>query len=118
VHHHFIPTYRASKCGPKREPMGTFTPNHVCNMDENPFALFGDRSKRSVKDIGMPNDIDENLGDRRFATLILTVFGQNNFRLEPVLIFKGKSCISLIEKSQYAQGVAVFFTPKGILNGS
>jgi len=108
---------RASKWGPKRGEMGAFTPNDVCNMDESPLALFGDQSKRSINDIGTPNDIEGNLGDKRFATLILTVFGQNNSRVGPVLIFKGKGRISSIEKSQYAQGVAVFFTPKGVING-
>jgi hypothetical protein len=97
--------------------MGAFTPSDVCNMDESPLALFGDQSKRSINDIGTPNDIEGNLGDKRFATLILTVFGQNNSRIGPVLIFKGKGRISSMEKSQYAQGVVVFFTPKGVING-
>ena len=108
---------RASRWGPKRGPMGAFTPSDVCNMDESPLALFGDQSKRSINDIGTPNDIEGNLGDKRFATLILTVFGQNNSRLGPVLIFKGKGRVSSIERSQYAQGVSVFFTEKGVING-
>jgi hypothetical protein len=96
--------------------MGVFTSSDVCNMDESPRALFGNQSKRSINDIGTPNDIEGNLGDKRFATLILTVFGQNNSRLEPVLIFKGKDRISPIERSRYTQGVAVFFTTKGAIN--
>ncbi len=68
-------------------------------------------------DIGTPNDIEGNLGDKRFATLILTVFGQDNSRLGPILIFKGKGRVSSSEKSQYAQGVTVLFTPKDVING-
>lgn len=108
---------RVSKWGPKRGPMGAFTPSDVCNMDESPLALFGDQSKRSINDVGTPNDVEGNLGDKRFATLILTVFGENNTRLGPVLIFKGNGRISSSEKSQYAQGVSVFFTPKAVING-
>jgi hypothetical protein len=97
--------------------MGAFTPRDVCNMDESPLALFGDQSKRSINDIGTPNDIEGNLGDKRFATLILTVFGQENSRVGPILIFKGKGRVSSFEKSQYTQGVTVLFTPKGVING-
>ena len=107
---------RASKWGVKRGPMGAFTPRDVCNMDESPLALFGDQSRRSINDVGTPNDIDGNLGDKRFATLILTVFGEDNSRIGPVLLFKGKGCVSSFEKSQYAQGVTVYFTPKGFMN--
>ncbi|CAF1685083.1 unnamed protein product, partial [Adineta ricciae] len=108
---------RASKWGVKRGPMGAFKPRDVFNMDESPLALFGDQSKRSINDIGTPNDIDGNLGDKRFATLILTVFGEDNSRIGPVLLFKGKGRVSSFEKSQYAQGVTVYFTPKGVING-
>lgn len=108
---------RASTWGPKRGPMGAFTPYDVCNMDESPIALFGDQAKRSINDINTPNDIDGNLGDKRFATLILTVFAQDNSRVGPILIFKGKGHVSSVEKSQYAQGVTVLFTPKGVING-
>ncbi|CAF1523469.1 unnamed protein product [Adineta ricciae] len=62
---------------------------NICNMDESPLALFGDQSKRSINDINTPNDIEGNLSDKRFATLILMVFGEDNSRFGPVLIFKG-----------------------------
>ncbi|CAF1079780.1 unnamed protein product [Adineta steineri] len=34
-------------------------------MDESPVALFIDHSKRSINDIGTPNDIEGNLADKR-----------------------------------------------------
>jgi hypothetical protein len=68
-------------------------------------------------EINIPNDVEGNLGDKRFATLILTVFAEDNTRVGPVLIFKGKGHVSSYEKSQYAQGVTVFFTPIGVING-
>lgn len=107
---------RASKWGPRRGPMGTFTERDICNMDESPLALFGDQSKRSINDVGQPNDIEGNLSDKRFATLILTVFAEDNSRMGPILIFKGAGRVSSDEKSQYAQGVTVFFTRKGVIN--
>ncbi|CAF1025563.1 unnamed protein product [Rotaria sp. Silwood1] len=79
---------RASKWDPRQDPMGAFTQSDICNIDESLLQLFGDQGKLSINDIGTPNDIEGNLSDKRFATLILTVFDQDNSRLEPVLIFK------------------------------
>ena len=62
-------------------------------------------------------DIDTNSNDKRFVTLILTVFGEDNSRVESVLLFKGKGHTSSFEKSQYAQGGTAFLTPKGVING-
>jgi hypothetical protein len=108
---------RASKWGPKRGPMGAFTPNDVSNMDESPLELFGDQSKRSINDIGTSNDVEGHSSNKRFAALILTVFAQDNSRVGPILIFKGKGQVSSKEKDQYASGVNVFFTPKDVING-
>ena len=96
--------------------MGAFTPRDVCNMDESPLALFGDQAKRSINDIGTANEVEGNLSNKRFATLILTVFGRDNSRVGPVLLFKGKGQVSPQEKTQYAKGVTVFFTPKAVIN--
>ncbi|CAF4475491.1 unnamed protein product, partial [Rotaria sp. Silwood2] len=109
---------RANKWGPKRGPMGAFTPRNICNMDESPIELFGDQSKRSINDIGTSNDIEGHLTNKRFATLILTVFAEDNSRMGPILIFKGQGHVTLIDRAQYAQGVHVFFTPKGVINGT
>ncbi|CAF4629448.1 unnamed protein product [Rotaria sp. Silwood2] len=84
--------------------MGAFTPRDVCKMRESPLQLFDDQGKRSINDIGTPNYIEGKLSNKRFATLTLTVFDQDNSRLGPVLIFKGKGQISSREKSQYAHG--------------
>ncbi|UJR19730.1 hypothetical protein I4U23_022864 [Adineta vaga] len=107
---------RANKWGVKQGPTGAFTARDVCNMDESSLALFGYQAKRSVNDNNTPNDIDGNLNDKRFATLILTVFGENNSRVGPVLLLRGKGQVSSFEKSQYAQGVPVNFTPKSVIN--
>ncbi|CAF1213314.1 unnamed protein product [Rotaria sordida] len=109
---------RANKWGPKRGPMGAFTPRDICNMDESPLELFGDQSKRSINDIGTSNDIEGHLTNKRFATLILTVFAEDNSRVGPILLFKGQGRVAATEKGQYAQGVHVFFTPKGVINGT
>ncbi|CAF4031564.1 unnamed protein product, partial [Rotaria sp. Silwood2] len=103
---------RANKWGPKRGPMGAFTPRDICNMDESPIELFGDQSKRSI------NDIEGHLTNKRFATLILTVFAEDNSRMGPILIFKGQGRVTSTERAQYSQGVHVFFTPKGVINGT
>ena len=63
-------------------------------MDESPPALFGDQSKRSVNAIGTSNDVEGNLGNKRLATLILTVFGQDNSRFGSVRIFMGQGRVS------------------------
>ena len=107
---------RASRWAARRGPMGAFTPRDVCNMDESPLALFGDQAKRSINDIGTANEVEGNLSNKRFATLILTVFGRDNSRVGPVLLFKGKGQVSPQEKTQYAKGVTVFFTPKAVIN--
>ena len=98
--------------------MGAFTPRDICNMDESPIELFGDQSKRSINDVGTSNDIEGHLSNKRFATLILTVFAEDNSRMGPVFIFKGQGRVTSTEKDQYAQGVHVFFTPKGVTNGA
>jgi hypothetical protein len=49
---------RASLCSLKRGPMGAFTVEDVCNMDESPLALFGDQAKKSVNDIGTSHEIN------------------------------------------------------------
>ncbi|CAF4650088.1 unnamed protein product [Rotaria sp. Silwood2] len=84
--------------------MGAFTPRDVCKMSESPLQLFDDQGKRSINDIGTPNHIEGNLSDKSFATFTITVFDQDNSRLRPVLIFKGKGQMSSREKSQYAHG--------------
>lgn len=53
---------------------------------------------------------------QRFATVILTVFAQNNDRVGPILLFKGRGQVNSIEKTQYDTGVTIFFTPKGVIN--
>ena len=101
---------------PSRGPMGACLPRDVCNMDESPLALFGDQSKVSINDINTPNDIDGCISNKRFATVILTVFGDDNTRVALVLLFKGKGHVSAVEKAQYTKGVEVFFTPKVVNN--
>ncbi|CAF3334647.1 unnamed protein product, partial [Rotaria sp. Silwood2] len=56
------------------------------------------------------------ISNKRFATVILTIFGDDNTRVSPVLLFKGKGQVQDLEKSQYAKGVKVYFTPKAVNN--
>ncbi|CAF3524754.1 unnamed protein product [Rotaria sp. Silwood2] len=107
---------RSSRWGLKRGPMGAFTPKDVCNMDESPLSLFGDQSKLSVNAINTCNEIEGHISNKRFCTVILTVFGEDNSRIGPVLLFKGKAKISENEKKQYATDVKVFFSPKAVNN--
>jgi hypothetical protein len=39
---------RTSTWAPRRGPMGTFLPRDVCNMNESPLTLFGDRSIKII----------------------------------------------------------------------
>ncbi|CAF4167841.1 unnamed protein product [Rotaria sp. Silwood2] len=107
---------RASLWAPSRGPMGAFLVQDVCNMDESPLNLFGDQSKLSINDINTSNDIEGCISNKRFATVILTIFGDDNTRVGPVLLFKGKGQVRDLEKSQYAKGVKVYFTPKAVNN--
>ncbi|CAF3779451.1 unnamed protein product, partial [Rotaria socialis] len=108
--------HRAGQWVPSREPMGAFLPRDVCNMDESPLSLFGDQSRLSINDVNTSNDIEGCISNKRFATVILTIFGSDNKRVGPVLLFKGKGQVSSIEKRQYANGVKVYFTPKAVNN--
>lgn len=107
---------RASTWAPKRSNMGAFLPRDVMNMDESPLSLFGDQTKLSINDVNTSNEIEGCLSDKRFCTVILTVFAEENSRVGPVVLFKGKGQVSDKEKIQYASGVKVFFTPKAFNN--
>ena len=101
-------TRRSSTWALSRGPMGAYLPRDICNMDKSPLALFGDQSKVSINDINTSNDIDGCISNKRFATVILTVFGDDNTRVAPVLLFKGKGQVSAVEKAENAKGVDVF----------
>ncbi|CAF1109328.1 unnamed protein product [Adineta steineri] len=116
VHEFYVYLRRSSRWGPKRGPMGAFTPNDVCNMDESPLSLFSDQSKLSVNEINTCNEIEGHISNKRFCTLILTVSANDNSRVGPVLLFRGKGKISENEKKQYASDIKVFFTPKAVNN--
>ncbi|CAF3943886.1 unnamed protein product, partial [Rotaria sp. Silwood1] len=107
---------RASSWSIRRGPMGAFIPEDICNMDESPLALFGDQAKRSVNDIGTSNEINGYISNKRFCTVLLTVFGKNQ-RMKPVVLFKGKGNIGVDEREQYSKDVHVIFTPKAVING-
>ncbi|CAF2085496.1 unnamed protein product [Rotaria magnacalcarata] len=107
---------RASLWSIKRGPMGAFTDGDICNMDESPLALFGDQVKRSVNDIGTSNEINGCISNKRFCTVILTVFHKNQ-RMEPVVLFKGKGNVGVAERQQYSKGIHVIFTPKAVHDG-
>jgi hypothetical protein len=49
---------QASLWSMKRGPMGCFTAEDICNMDESPLALFGDQAKKCINDIGTSNEIN------------------------------------------------------------
>jgi hypothetical protein len=72
---------RCSQLGPQRGAMGCFTEPDVCNMDESPLNLWGDQSKRCINDINTKNEIEGHLDDKRFATVILCVFPEDNHRV-------------------------------------
>ncbi|CAF3426104.1 unnamed protein product [Rotaria socialis] len=86
---------RASQWAPSGGPMGASLPRDVCNIDESPLSY---------------------ISNKRFATVILTIFGSDNTRVGPILISKGKEQASSIEKLQYANGVKVYFTLKAVNN--
>ena len=69
---------------------GSFPDRDICNMNRSPLALFGDQSKVSINNVNIPNEIEGRLNNKRFWTLILSVFGEDNSRVAPDLIFKGQ----------------------------
>ncbi|CAF1393582.1 unnamed protein product [Rotaria sordida] len=85
-------------------------------MDESSLSLFSDQSKLNVNDINTCNEIEGHISDKRFCTVILTIFAEDNSRISPVLLFKGKGKISENEKKQYATDIKVFFTTKAVNN--
>ncbi|CAF4384638.1 unnamed protein product, partial [Rotaria sp. Silwood2] len=107
---------RVSLWSIKRSVMGAFIPEDICNMDESPLALFGDQTKRSINDIGTNNEINGYISNKRFCTVMLTVFAKNQ-RMQPVVLFKGKGRIGADERQKYAKDVYVIFTPKSVING-
>ncbi|CAF4437558.1 unnamed protein product, partial [Rotaria magnacalcarata] len=98
--------------------MGAFLPPDVANMDESSLSLFGDQTKLSINDMNTVNEIERHISDKRFYTVILTLFAEDNTCVGSVVLFKGKGQVSDNEKMQYASNVKVFFTPKAFNNRS
>ena len=96
--------------------MGCFKESDVCNVDESPLNLWGDQSKRCINDINTKNEIEGHLDDKRFATVILCVFPEDNHRVTPVFLFKGTGRVLAVEEKHYSPQVKVFFTPKAVIN--
>jgi hypothetical protein len=61
--------------------MGAFLSRDVSNMDESPLNLFDNQTKLSINDINTSDDIEGHINNKRFATAILTVFGDGNIRV-------------------------------------
>ena len=51
-----------------------FNEADVCNMDESPLHLWRDQSKRCINDINTRKNIEGQMDDKHFATIILCVF--------------------------------------------
>jgi hypothetical protein len=79
---------------------GSFPDRDICNVDESPLALFGDQSKANINYVNTPNEVEGRLSNKRFCTLVLSVFGDDNSRVAPALIFKGKGRVSEQEKKR------------------
>ena len=77
---------------------GSFPDREICNMDRSPLALFGDQSKVNINNVNAPNEVEGRLNNKRFCTLILSVFGEDNSRVAPDLIFKGQERVSEQER--------------------
>ncbi|CAF3988528.1 unnamed protein product [Rotaria magnacalcarata] len=117
----FLKRHNLSLPKPKRQQKIMLSEPHnrdICNMDESPLALFGDQSKASINYVNTPNEVEGNLNDKRFCTLVLSVFADDNSRLGPALIFKGKRRASEQEKNQYDKSVKVYFSPTAFINSS
>ncbi len=95
---------------------GSFPDRDICNVDESPLALFGDQSKASINYVNTPNEVEGRLSNKRFCTLILCVFGDDNSRVGPALIFKGKGRVSEHEKNEYDKSVKVYFSETAFMN--
>ena len=83
---------------------------------ENIAISIKNQTKLSINDVNTSNEIEGHVSDKRFCTVILTVFAEDNTRVGPVVLFKGKGQVSDKEQVQYASDVKVFFTPKAFNN--
>ncbi|GMH34816.1 hypothetical protein BSKO_02677 [Bryopsis sp. KO-2023] len=98
----------------RRTPSGAFTPADAANMDESPLN-FDNSGRSSLQRKGVPNDVRRvESYQKRFATLIATVFASGTQRVRPMLIFKGKKGISQ-EKALYDKRVKVVFQPNAVI---
>ena len=69
--------------------MDCFVESDICNMDEFPSSLQGNRSKHFISDINTKHEIEGCLENKSFATIILCVFLEGNNRVGSVLSFRG-----------------------------
>lgn len=79
---------------------GSFPDRDICNVGESPLALFCDQNKASINYVNTPNEVEGRLNNKRFCTLILSAFRDDNNRVGPALIFKGKGRIYEEEKKR------------------
>lgn len=73
---------RASLWSFNRGPMGMFTAEDICNMDESPLALFGDQTKKSVNDVGTSNEINGCISNKVIHQKAFDQFFFNNVSIK------------------------------------
>ena len=83
--------------------MRAFLPTGIRNINESPLASFADQSKAFISDMDTPNDIDRRISSKGFAAVILTVFGDDDTQVDPVLLYKKNAYESIAEDAQYVK---------------
>lgn len=68
-------------------------------MDESPLNLWGDQSKRCINDVNTKNEIEGHLDDKRFATVMLCTFPDNNLEFNLYFYFEVKEELVLQNKN-------------------
>ena len=85
-------------------------------MDESLLHLWRNQSKRCINDINTKNEIEGQLDNKRFATLIICVFSEDNHTVGRVFLFKDTGNVAVVEEKNYSPAVKVVFTPKSFIN--
>lgn len=98
--------------------LGGYGPSVMINMDETPLPFeYLSGQTYSFKGEKTTWAKSEKSGwDKRQATLILTVFGDSNNRLQPIILFRGKNPPAKSKTDQYHQDVIVRFNEKAYNN--
>lgn len=112
------------RSGDYKNEVGRMSLGHIGNMDQTPlpFEYLSGKTYAKKGDKTIWAKSLRSGWDKRQATLVLTVFGDGNGKVKPIIIFKGTADKEKQhrfygeERKQYDSRVVVWFNPKGYCN--